>query len=399
APQNEAIGVPDTGTSEDCLYLNVLTPAEAANEPLPVMVWMHGGLYSTGSGNDPVTNNYRLPQHGAVVVTVNMRLDILGLMAHSLLSQESPQGVSGNYMFLDMIAALEWVQRNIAAFGGDPNNVTIFGGSGGGAKVATLMASPLAKGLFHRAICESGTSTAESWWNGRPLKNLEDIGEEIFQRLGITTLEEARALPYRNFYEANNAIASETVGIWNAVDAAVDGWFLTDTPLNCFRAGNINAVPLICCANKGELTTMFPMLIPGYIEMLTGLEKIGVPGYACVFNQVPDTWRQEGLDSAPHGLDGLYFFGDWDNSTGWWEVTYDWINTIGYSLKSPNPRLTDTDKYISESMMNMWVHFALTGNPNIEGLIDWPVYSAASDQYLYLDKILEIRSGFSTTNR
>ena len=145
-------------SSEDCLYLNVLTPAKKTTDKLPVMVWMHGGGYQLDNANDPLTNAPRLPQYDVVVVNVNMRLNAIGLLAHPLLSKESPKGVSGNYMFLDMIAALQWVQKNIAAFGGDPKNVTIFGESGGGAKVSNLMASPLAKGLFHRAICESGTS-------------------------------------------------------------------------------------------------------------------------------------------------------------------------------------------------------------------------------------------------
>jgi para-nitrobenzyl esterase len=157
-PQLSMSGFPPPPMSEDCLYLNVMTPAENRNESLPVMVWLHGGGYSSGSGNDAMTNLYRLPQQGIVLVNVTMRINTFGLLAHPLLTAESPDHSSGNYMFLDMIAALEWVQRNISQFGGNPGNVAIFGESGGGAKVSTLMASPLAKGLFHRAICESGTA-------------------------------------------------------------------------------------------------------------------------------------------------------------------------------------------------------------------------------------------------
>ena len=127
---------------------------------------MHGGAYATGSGNDNLINFYRLPQRGIVLVNVNMRLNVIGLLAHPLLTEESPNHSSGNYMFLDMIAALQWVQRNITAFGGNPENVTIFGESGGGAKVSTLMASPLTKGLFHRAICESGSREQEGERHG-----------------------------------------------------------------------------------------------------------------------------------------------------------------------------------------------------------------------------------------
>ena len=157
APQKNPFGPSKFAQSEDCLYLNVLTPAKRVADRLPVMVWMHGGGYAFGTGKDPACNLPGLPQHGVILVTVNMRLNLLGLLVHPLLSKESPNDVSGNYIFLDMIAALKWVQGNIAAFGGDPDNMTIFGESGGGAKVSNLMASPLARGLFHRAILERGT--------------------------------------------------------------------------------------------------------------------------------------------------------------------------------------------------------------------------------------------------
>ena len=163
-------------SSEDCLYLNVMTPAKRANEKLPVMVWFHGGGTRYGNGNLPISNSLGLPSHGVVLVTVNSRLGIFGLFAHELISRESPQGVSGNYLFLDLIESLKWVKKNIAAFGGDPANVTILGQSGGGLKVAALMASPLAKGLFQRAIIQSGGKDFEP----TQLKKLEKFGEKFF---------------------------------------------------------------------------------------------------------------------------------------------------------------------------------------------------------------------------
>ena len=399
APQNPMFGGSPAGASEDCLYLNVLTPAKTIKDKLPVMVWMHGGMYALGSGNDPLSNHYRLPQQGIVLVTVNMRLDIIGLLAHPLLSAESPNGVSGNYMFLDMISALEWVQKNIFAFGGDPGNVTIFGESGGGAKVSTLIASPLTKGLYHKAICESGTATARTWWNGQPLEKLEALGERIFEKLGVDTLEAARALPYENIYEANAQLTKEIGSQWGVVDAAVDGCFLPDTPLNIFRAGKMNPIPLISCANAGELTTMFPMLVPGYVEMFGGMEKAGVDSYACIFDQVPAKWRQEGMTHAPHGLELLYVFGDYDNITGWWEMTYGMMSMMGSPLKSRDPGLTEKDKYVSESMMRYWTQFARTGNPNGSGLPDWPAYTALNDSYLYINETLEVKTGFSEISK
>jgi para-nitrobenzyl esterase len=394
--QNPMLGIPGSpasATSEDCLYLNVTVPAGHTGEKLPVMVWFHGGMYAMGSGNDPLANNYRLPQQGVILVTTNHRLDVVGLLAHPLLSKESPHGVSGNYMFLDMIASLQWVQRNIAAFGGDAANVTIFGESGGGSKVSTLMLSPLAKGLFHKAICESGTAIAAGWWSGRTIQEMEAMGVKIFDSLGITTLEEARALPLEKFYEANARITPESGTPWGIVDCAADGWFMPDLPIHLYREGKINPVPVICVANRGELTSMFPALIPGYIEMFKGLAKIGIPGYACIFNRVPAQWRNEGMEDTPHGMELLYVFGDYDNTSGWWDSIAMFMQTAGARTKEV--RLGKTERYISESMMKIWAQFAKTGKPSVKGLIDWPAYEKTTDKYLYISNPLEIKDGFS----
>ena len=192
---------------EDCLYLNVLTRAERPRAKLPVMVWFHGGGMTRNSGNDSTWNYHRLPQKGVVVVTVSTRLGPLGLLAHAALSAESPNGASGNYMYLDLVAALKWVQQNIGEFGGDAGNVTIWGQSGGGWKVGGLMTSPMATGLFHRAIIHSGggppaatKAVSETW------------GQQFFARLGVTTLEQARALPWEALVKASNAMPSPPGG-------------------------------------------------------------------------------------------------------------------------------------------------------------------------------------------
>jgi para-nitrobenzyl esterase len=390
-------------SDEDCLYLNILTPAKKATDKLPVMVWLHGGGYQLGCGSDPLTNAARLPQHGIVLVNVNMRLNTLGLLAHPLLSEESPKGVSGNYMFLDMITALQWVQRNIVAFGGDPKNVTIFGESGGGAKVANLMASPLAKGLFQRAICESGTSV-RAFSPGKPLKDLEAMGEKFFAKLGVNKekdpLAAARALPWEKIIETDNTLTRELVmfgpeGLW---DAGVDGWFLPDTPSSIFKTGKQNTVPLIVCANLGEVTgpgvLVFPFLIPGYVDMLSSVSRAGQKGYAAIFDHVPAGWKREGCVST-HAMELGYVFGDWDNKAGNWPMLYLLASQSG--AKSPDPGLTDTDKRVSEAMMTMWAQFARTGDPNVKGLTAWPAYDEATDRYLYIAETLEVKSGFSRT--
>jgi para-nitrobenzyl esterase len=387
----------DIPQSEDCLYLNVLTPAKTVAANLPVMVWLHGGGYAMGSGSALLCNLPRLPQKGVVLVTVNMRLASMGLLAHPLLSKESPKAISGNYIFFDMIAALQWVQRNIAAFGGNSKNVTIFGESGGGAKVNCLAASLLANGLFQRGIFESGT--AGSFLPSEPMKDLEAIGEKLFAKLGLNKesnpLKKARALPTGKIIAAESVLAKELnkAELW---DAAIDGHFLMDAPAKIFRAGKQNAVSIITCANLGELTgpgsIVNPLLIPDYMNILNGVNRAGQKGYACIFDQVPSKWKQDGCVSF-HTLELPYVFGNWDNSALGWPAGYPLGKRSG--AKSPDPGLTDADKRVSENMMAMWTQFARTGNPNVEGLITWPHYETTTDQYLYIAEPLQVKSGFS----
>ena len=388
-------------SSEDCLYLNVLTPAKTVSDKLPVMVWLHGGGLRYGSGNFSLYNSLGLPQHGVVLITVNSRLGVLGLMAHPLLSKESPEGVSGNYMFLDMIAALKWVKRNIAAFGGDPDNVTIFGESGGVIKVLSLMASPLAKGLFHRAICESGDS-------GSPLamKEMEVFGEKLFAKLGIDKEKDpliaARALPWEKIIEVDQALNVEMaqeqdpwfvfLGPWTVT---VDGWFIRDTARNIFKAGKQNAVPFILSANLGELTgpgyVHIPQIIPEYVGLLSEARKANIKGYAVIFDHIPINWKREGGVSS-HAMEMHYVFGTLDDSYAW--STHFFLYASG-GAKSPIPLITDVDRKVSEEMMKMWTQFAKTGNPGIKGLIEWPAYDEDTDRYLYIAESLQVKSGFS----
>jgi para-nitrobenzyl esterase len=402
AAQFPDVNLPEKGQnipmSEDCLYLNVLTPAKTANDGLPVMVWFHGGILRYGSGNWSLYNGPGLPLHGVVLVTVNTRLGVMGLMAHPLLSRESSNSVSGNYLFLDMIASLQWVQRNIAAFGGDTNNVTIFGESGGGIKVVSLIASPLAKGLFHKAICESGGSNVAP----TQMRDLEILGEKLFTRLGVDKerdpLAAARALSWEKVIEADQALNVEMgrsftfIGSWNV---SLDGWFMPGTPPSIFNAGKQNAVPLMVVANLGELTgpgfIPNPKMISGYVNLLSGVSKANVKGFAGIFDQVPINWSQEGAVSS-HAMEMHYVFGALDNLEAW--------NTI-FSLyasagaKSPTPLITNIDRRVSEVMMTMWTQFAQKGDPSIEDIVRWPAYEEATDQYLYIAEPPQVKYGFS----
>ena len=404
APQNPGMdGGRVMPMSEDCLYLNVVTPANNPGEKLPVMVWLHGGGYFSGSGNDQIFNEPHLPRQGVVVVSVSHRLNVIGLMAHPLLSKESGKGVSGNYMFLDIIASLKWVQRNIAAFGGDPDNVTIFGESGGGAKVANLMATPLAKGLFHRAICESGTSVGR-FSPSVKLEEIEANGEKVFAKLGVDKesdpLKAARALPWEDILAAEQKVVEELNiggpggGLW---DAAVDGWFLDAQPIEVFEAGKHNAVPLITCCNLGELTgpgaITLTWLVPACVRLCTANDKVGADSYACIFDQVPSGWKEEGCVSH-HAIEIPYVFGDYDNTSGFWEHIFFLSQSAGARTRE-NPGLNELDKKVSEEMMARWAQFARTGNPNVEGLAEWPPYKQDTDKYLYITPSAEAKTGFS----
>ena len=399
-PQSVSPNMPPGQMSEDCLYLNVVTPAHKPTAELPVMVWLHGGGYSMGSGNDAIWNGYRLPQNGVVMVTVTQRLNVFGLAGHPELTKESLNHSCGNYLFLDLIAALQWVQKNIAGFGGDPNNVTIFGESGGGAKVSMMMATPLAKGLFHRSICESGTATAIL--KNKSLQQIESNGVKFFETLGVKTLAEARKVPWQDVLKANQILeppmaarqpGTEPEFFWAPVN---DGWMLPSSPEEAFDSGNINAVPLITFACLGELTgpgpLIMPQIIPEYVKMLEAVEKKGYAGYACIFDFVPEYWRKEGGVSA-HSTELTYVFGDWDNSSGWWNSIAMFMQTSG--AKTNEVRLGKSEKFISEAMMKIWAQFAKTGKPSVKGLIDWPVYTTSEDKYLYINEPLQIKPGFS----
>jgi para-nitrobenzyl esterase len=402
APQAPRLLPAPVETSEDCLWLSVMTPAKNATEKLPVIVCMHGGGFRIDSAANPTYNNFRLPQHGIVQVNVNMRLGVMGLLAHPLLSQESPCGVSGNYSLLDIRAALQWVQKNIAAFGGDPNNVTTWGYSSGSAKVIYLMASPSAKGLFHKAICQSGIPSDSLGLHPRPMKEMEERGEKLLAKLSVDKaadpLAAARAIPWEKIIEADSALAMEAGGLfdlWGIWDISIGGWFVPDAPLNIFRAGQQNAVPFIIGGNLGEITgpgmMLMPETIPYYVEMFLSASKLNVKSYAYIFDQVPSRWRQEGC-VATHAMETVYMFGNVDKPREW-EVIYFLAKQSG--AKSKDPGVTDTDRKVSAEMMAMWTQFARTGDPNVKGLISWPAYEASSDKYLYIADPLELKSGFS----
>lgn len=387
--QFTAVGfLPPITQSEDSLTLNLITPATRASEKLPVMVYFHGGAYTYSSGNeDWVSNRYGLPEAGVVYVQVNESLGALGLLSHPLLNAEA--GHSGNYLFLDLIESLKWVRANISAFGGDPNNVTIFGESGGGAKVSVLMASPLAKGLFQHAICQSGATTVAT---SDPLTTLTEEqmyaqGQLLFQRLGVTTLAEARAKSWQEIVAAAQGMK------WNQV---VDGYVLEDTPTAVFQAHKQNAVPLIVGTVKGELvpTGTYPIALPfipaAYQIMLHSQWELGVPSYAVLWDQVPANWRALGY-AGVHFTDVPYVVGDMSEAAPAWRLI---LPILGGHATGPAVQLRDVDRTISKQISSIWAQFAKTGHPSVNRLINWPAWDPSSERYLYVNDSLTIREGF-----
>jgi len=384
--------IPESGMSEDCLYLNVVTPAKTNMDNLPVMLWFHGGGLFSGSSNPASNNSPPLPQHGVVLVTVQHRLGALGYMCTSDLAAESG-GLCGNYGFLDLIAALKWVQRNIKNFGGNPHNVTIFGESGGGAKVNALMASPLARGLFQRAICESGWMPGH---NSVDLPTGEYLGGLLASYLAATGKSASASIAdLRNakWEDIVNASENATLGLSSPsgyLDSPTwDNYFLTGYIDTIFSMDKQNDVPYMVGMNGGDITTVFS----GTTAIVPTIKQHSNV-YVYLFNHVPTGWYNQGILDAYHGLDVAYEFGFYPwVSFFWGTLFFPFSSYCGINV-GPDPGLDKKDVYVGEAMMTMWARFAATGNPSIIGL-QWPAYTPRNDQYLYIDDPLAVKSGFS----
>ncbi len=345
--------------SEDCLYLNVFTPARSTADRLPVFVYIHGGAMVIGSSR--IDLSYFARENNVVAVSIAYRLGGLGFFAHPLLDKESEKGVSGNYGLMDQVAALQWVQRNISAFGGDPKNVTIYGCSSGGESVLFLMASPFGKGLFHKAIADAGM-----YGNSRtpPLAEMERRGEELVARLGVSgasdLLGALRAL------SADKIVAAVPVST-TGTDLQlpnVDGWFLPDYPLNIFQSGKQHDVPLMIGSGSNDLAGSWNQYFDKAIA--SAMSSVSSPVYVWVFDHGPC-----GVGGGTHCLSVTYLFSD--------------------LTKRQDMCVVDVE--VAKAMVSMWVQFARTGNPNVPGLVEWPPYDAATDRYLRIGKPLEVRTG------
>ena len=420
-------GGQDVAQDEDCLLLNVWAPRETG-EPRPVLFWIHGGGYTGGSGSTAIYDGTRLAADGAVVVTINYRLNVFGFLAHPALSAESPHGASGNYGLLDMVAALEWVRDNIAAFGGDPRRVTIFGESAGGGAVMSVMLVPQAAGLFHGAIAQS------NWINGwdRPLETAAAQGVRVAAALGIAedaedSLAAMRTASAADVLAASNADAgSPFMRTGNVWAPNVDGWVIPDDPLAMYVAGRQHAVPLITGlnGNEGSLMTRgldipdagaFETYVRSVYPELAGemlahydasspaaaqaaVDKVvhdlyfagpvrahaeaqaaaGAPTWLYHFTHVPPTAWGAVLGSH-HAAELVYVFGTLTRRDEGGE------RPLGLT---PVGDYTDTDTALSATMRAYWVQFAATGDPNREGLPPWPAFDPETDRHLELSSAI-----------
>lgn len=408
-------GMP-ANASEDCLFLNIWEPANTANNAkLPVMVWIHGGAFVFGSGSQPDFSGIPFARQGVLLVTINYRLGRLGFFAFPALSQENPGEPKGNYAYMDQIAALKWVKQNIAAFGGDPGNVTIFGESAGGVSVHSLLTIPSAKGLFQKAIIESGGGR-DGVLTGRPIDkenadpnypvSAETIGVNFAKRYQIdgtdaAALAKLRALSAEEIVDGGQETAGQG-GPLTYSGPILDGKLVTETAESAYKAGHEARVPIIIGSNsaevpagfvnagsKEELLSLFssvkdemksaydPDGDADFARMLTlvNTDKVwaeparftartfvsgGEPAYLYLFSYVPASLKERMPNGAPHASEVAYVFGNLQDRNGY--------------------TVAPADEQVSKMMNTYWANFARTGNPNGPGLPKWPVYDSRMNQ-------------------
>jgi len=414
----DSVNLEQPQTSEDCLTLNIWSTGKAgATAPRPVMVWVHGGSNVFGEGASSVYDGTKLARRGVVVVTINYRLGALGFMAHPALSAESPMHASGNYALLDQIAALQWVQRNIAQVGGDPSRVTLFGESAGSIDIMHLMASPLAAGLFHRAIAQSGAPMAVL----PTLTQAERTGVAFTAAFGLDSgqnvLAAMRAMPVDSVVALSTRLLSANPNLSSAV---VDGHVLRESTGKAFDQGRIAHIPMLFGSNALEMSTLrtyipkfdrtvanygawvsrtFSLLAPRMLALYPvtsdgDVERTLVQATTHLYMTCPTRFAARGAARAslPTYLYQFTRVLPGGESLGAYHSA-----EIGYvfGTKESWLPLEAVDATLSDSMMTYWVQFAMNGDPNVPSLPAWPRYDEASDRHLELGRVIAPSEGLS----
>lgn len=392
--------IPSEPISEDCLYLNIWTAAEKTDEKRPVMVWIYGGGFGSGGSTVPLYDGEELAKKGIVVVNINYRVGMLGFLAHPDLSAESPDQTSGNYGILDQIAALEWVKKNIKAFGGDPDNVTIAGQSAGAFSVNALVVSPKAKGLFHKAIAQSGGIFTRNNGLVSGLKGAEERGKQLTDTLGIS-LVDLRKISADSLLKFSGRFGPVFDGkvLPGAKQAFEEGRF-SDVPLltgwnaDDRVSGNppINPAEFIANAKKqyggraGEYLQLFPA--KNDLELQETLKTIAVLGFGFQNYTWASLQTEKGQQDAY-----LYYF----TRVPPGEPNYGAFHSAEFSyalhtLRNWNKPFEKADYELEKTMSDYWVNFVKTGNPNGEGLPEWPVFDPENPLVIELGSEVKTRA-------
>lgn len=402
-------GNDQNGKSEDCLYLNIWTPATSPDDKIPVLVWIYGGGFSFGATSEPVYDGAALAKKGVVLVSIAYRVGQIGFLAHPELSAENPEKVSGNYGILDQIAGLKWVKENIAAFGGDPDKVTIFGESAGGIAVSMLCASPLAKGLFQGAISQSGGSFGPPrpvtfpGENMKTLANAEKEGLTYAEKVGAASVEELRNIPAEQL-----PLGMGMGGAW----PIIDGHVIPDDQFKLYQQGRFNDVPILIGYNSDEGASFSREKTPE--EFIANVEerygqfsKDLLEAYPVGENSVPKTARDLARDAAfgwhtwswarlqsMNGNSKVYYYyfdqhpeyGEDSQKFGYGSPHGQEVAYVFQNLRDNNPDLSAYDTAISKAMGTYWTNFAKYGDPNGNGLPIWPEFSKQNPKVLYFEK-------------
>jgi para-nitrobenzyl esterase len=391
---------------EDCLYLNVWTPAKSAGDRVPVLVWIYGGGFSFGSTSTPVHNGEHLARKGVVLVSLNYRVGPLGFLAHPELSAESPHKASGNYGLLDLIAGLEWVKKNIAAFGGDPDKVTIFGESAGGIAVSMLSASPQAKGLFHGAISQSGGSfgpprpTTYPGENMKRLADAEQAGVAFAKKAGAASIAELRVVDPAKLPAGFGSGAAWPI---------IDGFVIPDDQHKLYEAGRYNDVPILVGYNSDEGLSFSREKTPE--EYRENVRKRFGPfadrllaAYPDAADSVPKTardltrdaafgwhtWAWARLQTRTGKSKAFYYYFDQhpERPAGSPQADHGMphgvdVPYVFQTLDRNDPKLTPGDRAISETVSTYWTNFAKHGDPDGPGVPHWPRFTEGDSQVMY----------------